>query len=93
MPISIYRATDLYNVPFRPAKDDKPAKPATRGIFGVGKSCFYETIEPHLEKVQLGPKAIGYTDRSVDSFIAKGIAAAAERNHQQNADAVGEVRS
>jgi hypothetical protein len=70
MPIPIYRAFELYN---HPAKGGRPAK---RGLFGVGKSFFYEVIEPLLERVNLGPKAIAYTGRSVDKVIEEGIAKA-----------------
>jgi hypothetical protein len=87
MAITIYRGTDLFNTPARkakPASNGRPARcarPAKRGKLNVGKSHFFDVIEPQLEKVQLGPKAVGYTDQSVDKFIEKGIAAAiAERD-------------
>jgi hypothetical protein len=79
MTILIYRASELYNHPpikARPASAGRPArnaKPAKRGIFGVGKSHFYEVIEPQLEKVRLGPKAVGYTGRSVTKIIEQGV--------------------
>lgn len=71
MSIIIYRASQLYN---KPSKRGQPGK---RGIFNVGKSTFYDEIEPELERVKLGERAIGYTDRSVDKKIENGIAAAA----------------
>jgi hypothetical protein len=75
MPISIFRAAELHNVPA------KGGKPARRGLFGVGRSHFYEEIEPHLERVRLGEKAVGYTNRSVEKYVESGIeAAAAERD-------------
>jgi hypothetical protein len=73
--MKIYRPADLHNTP---ARNGRPAK---RGLFNVGKSTFYDEIEPDLEKVNLGPRAVGYTDRSVEKRIVKGIAeATAERN-------------
>jgi hypothetical protein len=47
----ILRANQIYSRP------DKP------GRLPTGKSHFYEEIEPRLEKVALGPKAVGYTER------------------------------
>jgi hypothetical protein len=47
------------------------------GRLPVGKSFFYEEIEPRLEKVQLGPRCCGYTNRSLDKLIEEGIAQAA----------------
>jgi hypothetical protein len=80
MAIKIYRPNELFNTPPR---DDKPSK---RGLFNVGKSTFYDEIEPDLEKVTLASRAVGYTDRSVERRIAKGIAeAAAERDAKLNA--------
>jgi hypothetical protein len=74
MVITIYRPTELYS---QPAKGGRPAK---RGIFGVGKSFFYDVIEPLLEKVNISERAVGYTDRSINKVIEDGIAtAAAER--------------
>jgi hypothetical protein len=67
MVLKIYRAADLHN---------KPSKP---GIFNVGRTHFYDLIEPRLEKVRLGDRAVGYTDRSVErvqgEMIAEGAAA------------------
>jgi hypothetical protein len=75
MAITIYRASELYNTPSR------RGQPGKRGIFNVGKSTFYEEIEPELERVKLGERAIGYTGRSVDKKIENSIAAAtAERD-------------
>ena len=63
----IYRAGDLHN------KSGKP------GIFNVGRTHFYDVIEPRLEKACLGDRAVGYTDRSVErvqaEMIAEGAAA------------------
>ena len=69
MVCKIYRAGDLHN---------KPGKP---GIFNVGRTHFYDVIEPRLEKACLGDRAVGYTDRSVESVQAEMIAegAAAHR--------------
>jgi hypothetical protein len=61
MAMTIYRPGDLYN------------KRGKRGIFNVGKSHFYDQIEPHLERVKLGEKAVGYTDRSVDREMERRI--------------------
>lgn len=75
MAVMIYRAGDLHNSP--PSR----GRPGKRGKLNVGKSCFYETIEPKLEKVKLSAHAYGYTDRSVAKVIAEGIAeASAERD-------------
>jgi hypothetical protein len=86
MSITIYRAGDLYNHPRvkrRKATPKRPAvnpKPARKGLLNVGKSFFYEVIEPQLERVPLGDRAIGYTERSVNQMIEERIkAAAAER--------------
>ncbi len=49
MVFKIYRAGDLHN---------KPGKP---GIFNVGRTHFYDVIEPRLEKACLGDRAVGYT--------------------------------
>ena len=85
MAITVYRAGELHNQPARPgrpAKRGKPARPGRppkRGKFGVSKSHFYDEIEPRLEKVRLGPKPVGYTDRSVDKVIEEGIVAVLRR--------------
>jgi hypothetical protein len=71
--IQIHRAGDLYN------------KPGKRGIFNVGRTTFYDVIEPHLERVELAPHAVGYTDRSVAQKIKAGIAAASRRDPAQMA--------
>jgi hypothetical protein len=67
MVCKIYRAGDLHN------------KPGKSGIFNVGRTHFYEVIEPRLEKICLGNRAVGYTDRSVErvqaEMIAEGAAA------------------
>jgi hypothetical protein len=47
------------------------------GRLPVGKSLFYEKIEPQLEKVVLGPKARGYTERSLNKLIEQRIKATA----------------
>jgi hypothetical protein len=62
MVFKIYRAGDLHN---------KPGKP---GIFNVGRTHFYDVIEPRLEKACLGDRAVGYTDRSVERVQAEMIA-------------------
>jgi hypothetical protein len=64
MPIGIFRAAELYN------------RGGKRGVFNVGKSHFYETVEPQLERVALGERAVGYTERSVERVIRQGIAKA-----------------
>jgi len=80
MAFTIYRAGDLYNQP------KQRGRPGQRGIFNVGKSHFYQEIEPRLERVQLGERAVGYTDRSVDRVIKEGIAEAlAERDAKPTA--------
>jgi hypothetical protein len=61
MVFKIYRAGDLHN---------KPGKP---GIFNVGRTHFYDAIEPRLEKARLGRRleapsfAALLADVSVDS--------------------------
>jgi hypothetical protein len=45
-------------------------------VFPVCKTFFYDGIEPHLEKVRLGPNAVAYTARSVEAYIKNGIKAA-----------------
>jgi hypothetical protein len=72
----IYRPGDCYNKPARPAKRGKKATPATRGIFNVSRTTFYEVIEPRLERVAITDKAIGYTGRSVERVQREMIAAA-----------------
>ena len=70
------RANQIYSQPRKPSK------------LPTGKSHFYEEIEPKLEKVVLGPKAVGYTERSLDQLIEEGIAeAAAERDRQPQTSA------
>ena len=90
MGFTVWRPTDLYNVPerpFRPASPGKPERcfrPASRGKFNVGKTLFYALIEPRLEKIKLGQRAIGYTDRSINRVLEDGlITAAAERAAKQ----------
>ena len=45
--VVILRANQIYSQPGKP------------GRLPTGKSHFYEEIEPRLEKVVLGPKAVG----------------------------------
>ena len=67
----VLRAGQIYSQPGKP------------GRLTTGKSHFYEEIEPRLEKVVLGPKAVGYTDRSLDTLIEEGIGeAVAERGRR-----------
>src|SRR4051794_19653153 len=68
MVFKIYRAGDLHN------------KPGKSGIFNVGRTHFYEVIEPRLEKICLGNRAVGYTDRSVERVQAEMIAEGAARS-------------
>ena len=49
--VVVLRANQIYSQPSKP------------GRLPTGKSHFYEEIEPRLEKVVLGPKAVGYTER------------------------------
>jgi hypothetical protein len=66
--VLVLRASQIYS---------RPGKP---GRLPTGKSHFYELIEPQLERVVLGPMAVGYTERSLDKLIERGIVkAAAER--------------
>ena len=58
--VVILRANQIYSQPSKP------------GRLPTGKSHFYEEIEPKLEKVVLGPKAVGYTERSLDKMIEEG---------------------
>ena len=63
--VLVLRASQIYS---------RAGKP---GRLPTGKSHFYEEIEPRLEKVVLGPKSVGYTERSLDKVIEQGIAKAA----------------
>ena len=63
--VVVLRASQIYSQPGSP------------GRLPTGKSHFYEAIEPRLEKVVLGPKAVGYTERSLDRLIEEGIDEAA----------------
>ena len=65
--VVVLRASQIYS------QSGKP------GRLPTGKSHFYEEIEPKLEKVVLGPKAVGYTERSLDKLIEQSIEARAER--------------
>jgi hypothetical protein len=72
----ILRANQIYSQPGKP------------GRLPTGKSHFYGEIEPRLERVVLGPKAVGYTERSLDRLIEEGIdEAAAERDRRPRANA------
>ena len=72
----ILRANQIYSQPGKP------------GRLPTGKSHFYGEIEPRLEKVVLGPKAVGYSERSLDALIEEGIGeAAAERDRRLRANA------
>ena len=74
--VVILRANQIYSQPGRP------------GRLPTGKSHFYEEIEPRLEKVVLGPKAVGYSERSLDALIEEGIGeAAAQRDRRLRANA------
>ena len=53
----------------------RPAK--ARGFFSVGKTKFEEDIAPHLDKVILGPRAIAYTDSSIQRHIRELVAESA----------------
>ncbi len=76
MVVIVLRANQIYSQPGKP------------GRLPTGKSHFYEEIEPRLEKVVLGPKAVGYTERSLDRLIEEGIGeAAAERDRRLRANA------
>src|SRR6478609_1824882 len=63
----VLRASQIYS------QSGKP------GRLPTGKTHFYEEIEPKLEKVALGPKAVGYTERSLDKLIEQSIEPRAER--------------
>ncbi len=49
-------------------------KPEVRRLVPVGKTKFEEDIAPRLEKVQLGPRCVGYTESSVQRLIHDLIA-------------------
>ena len=74
----VYRACELYDhakVKARKAsagRKARKAKPARRGLLKVSKSHFYEAIEPKLERVELSPKAVAYTGRSVHKLLGIG---------------------
>jgi hypothetical protein len=48
-----------------------------RGIFSVGKTKFDKDIAPRLDKVILGPRAIAYTDSSIQRLIRELVAESA----------------
>jgi hypothetical protein len=48
-----------------------------RGFFDVGKTKFEEDIAPHLEKVILGPRAVAFTDSSIQRLIRELVAESA----------------
>jgi hypothetical protein len=84
MTILVYRASELYNHPAikaRPAskrRRARKAKPARSGLLRVSKSHFYDKIEPKLERVELSPKAVAYTGRSVHKLIGIEEASASQ---------------
>jgi predicted DNA-binding transcriptional regulator AlpA len=49
-------------------------KPEVRQRIPVGKTKFEEDIAPRLDKVQLGQRAVGFTESSVNALIAELIA-------------------
>lgn len=68
--VVVLRASQIYS---------RPGKP---GRLPTGKTHFYKVVEPQLEKVVLGPKSVGYTERSFDNLIEQGIdEAAGERGN------------
>ena len=71
--VVVLRASQIYSQPGKP------------GRLPTGKSHFYKSIEPKLEKVALGLKAVGYTERSVIKLVEEGIAAA-ERDRRTRQD-------
>jgi hypothetical protein len=77
--VVVLRASQIYSQPAQPAKRGKPAKPAKPGRLPTSKSHFHEVIAPKLEKVALGEKAVGYTERSLDKLIEQGIEAAEQQ--------------
>lgn len=48
-------------------------KAEARGRFGVGKTKFDEMIAPRLTKVMLGPRAVGFTETSIERVIGELI--------------------
>jgi predicted DNA-binding transcriptional regulator AlpA len=46
-------------------------KAEARTRFGVGKTMFDEKIAPRLTKVMLGPRAIGFTESSIERVIGE----------------------
>jgi predicted DNA-binding transcriptional regulator AlpA len=44
-----------------------------RARFSVGKTMFAEDIAPRLVRVQIGPRAVGYTESSVNRLITQMI--------------------
>jgi hypothetical protein len=88
MMIVVLRASEIYSQPAKPGKPGKPgkpAKPAKPGRLPTGKSHFFEEIEWRLEKVALGPRAVGYTERSLNKLIEEGIAEATAERRQDDA--------
>jgi predicted DNA-binding transcriptional regulator AlpA len=44
---------------------------------GLGKTKFHEDVAPRLVRVQIGPRAVGYTESSVERLIQELIAESA----------------
>lgn len=48
-----------------------------REILGVGKTKFDQDLVPRLEKVVLGPRAVAFTDSSIQRLIRELVAESA----------------
>jgi hypothetical protein len=60
----VLRANQIYS---------RPGKP---GLLPTRKTHFHAVVEHHLERVELGPKAVGFTETSLEKYIASCIAKA-----------------
>jgi predicted DNA-binding transcriptional regulator AlpA len=49
-------------------------RPEALSRFSVGHTFFNEKIEPRLTRVRIGPRAVGYTESSIDRVVAELIA-------------------
>jgi hypothetical protein len=74
--VVVLRASQIYS---------RRGKP---GRLPTGKTHFHEVVAPKLERVPLGPKAVGYTERSLNKLIEDGVnAAERDRRARQAANA------
>lgn len=65
-----------------PEKERIVRKEEARRRVGVGKTKFEEDIVPRLTKVQLGPRAVGYLESSIDRLIDEFVAESAAKQRR-----------